>query len=300
MKKWIPVPTLFAGLSLLLTLQTCAADPLTLTYFSNDSISLDLDLFLPEQDAGKYFPLVIFVHGGGFSGGKREEGHDLGAFLSGRGIACATISYTLYMKDRSFGCDGILSEKIRAIRIAASELWEATGFLMEHAGMYRIDTTRIFIAGSSAGAETVLHAAYWDRERMQLFEPVLSPSFRYAGIVAGAGAIMDLNLITPANMIPTMMFHGDADSLVPYGVAAHHFCPPDSPGWLMLFGSHAIAEHLEELGGTCRLTTFSGGSHSFAGAYFSQDQEQVATFIHRVLSGKPFIDYQTVSAGNVD
>ncbi len=202
----------------------------TFTYYSNDSISLDLDLLLPEHPSTEKGSLAIYVHGGGFSQGDKGGGHELARYLAGRGIACASITYTLYMEDKSFGCDGILSEKIRAIQIAAGQLWQATAFMIEQANLFHLDTSKIFIAGSSAGAETVLHAAHWDREQMQLFEPVLSPSFRYAGVISGAGAIMDLNLITRENMIPTMFFHGDADPLVPYGIAAHHYCPPDSPG----------------------------------------------------------------------
>ncbi|MFH0758650.1 MAG: alpha/beta hydrolase [Bacteroidota bacterium] len=264
----------------------------TCTYFENDTISLDLDLFLPDLGPVQNTPLVIYVHGGGFSQGDKGGGHELAKYLAGQGIACASITYTLYMKGKSFGCDGILSEKIRAIQIAASQLWHATSFLTGQSDRLHIDTTRIFIAGSSAGAETVLHAAYWDRDRMQLFGRALSPGFRYAGVISGAGAIMDLNLINPGNMVPTMLFHGDADPLVPYDVASHHYCPPDAPGWLMLFGSHAIARHLQDLGGSCQLITFPGGNHSYAGAFFYQDQQPVGDFIKRVLSGEKFNFYQ--------
>ena len=266
----------------------------TLSYFSNDSISLELDLFLPEQISEEPVPLLLFVHGGGFSGGDRFAGYDLAKVLTNKGMACATISYTLYMEDKSFGCDGILSEKVRAIQIAASQLWHATAFLMGQSESFHIDTTRIFIAGSSAGAETVLHAAHWDREQMQVFDPALSPDFKYAGLISGAGAIMDLNLITHHNMMPTFVFHGDADDLVPYGVAAHHYCPPNSPGWLMLFGSRAIARHLQELGGSCQLASFLGGDHSFAGEYFFRDQQPVAVFLDRVLSGESFNIYENI------
>ena len=144
----------------------------------------------------------------------------------------------------------------------------------------------------------MLHAAHWDRAQMQLFEQALSPEFKYAGIIAGSGAIMDLNLITSGNMIPTMLFHGDADYVVPYRIAAHHYCPPDSPGWLMLFGSMAIAQHLQELGESCQLTSFIGGDHSYAGAYFYQDQEPVAGFIDRVLAGENFNIYESIVAEN--
>jgi len=270
----------------------------TYTYFTNDSISLDLDLFLPGQGSDEKIPLLIYVHGGGFSNGYREKGHNLAKYLNNRGIACATISYTLYMKDKSFSCDGVLSEKIKAIQIAASQLWHATAYLKDLCDALNIDTTQIFIAGSSAGAETVLHAAHWNREKMQIFDQVLSPSFRYAGIVAGAGAIMDLKLISTQNMIPTMMFHGDADRKVPYGTAAHHYCPPESPGWLMLFGSHSIAQHLHQIGGTCQLITFQGGGHDYAGAHFFQDQQPVADFIKRVLAGETFTRFKTIETGD--
>jgi len=268
----------------------------SLTYFSNDSLSVDLDIFLPDQKAEGGNPLLIYVHGGGFANGTRDVGHKLARHLTEKGIACASISYTLYMEDKNFGCEGVLSEKVRAIQIAASQLWIATAYLNKYSNQFNVDTTQIFIAGSSAGAETVLHAAHWDREQMQYFNQTLSPEFKYAGIIAGAGAIMDLNLGTEENKIPTMLVHGDADKLVPYGTAAHHFCPPSSSGWLMLFGSWSIAKHLQELGGSCQLITFLGGDHSFASAYFYQDQEPVADFIARVLSGESFTSYENIVA----
>ena len=109
---------------------------------------------------------------------------------------------------------------------------------------------------------------------------------------------MDLNLITKANHIPTMLFHGDANPLVPYGTASHHFCLPNSSGWLMLFGSHSIAKHLEGLGGTCQLTTFEGGEHIFAGAYFYQKQELVSAFIYDVQDNKKFVEFISIESEN--
>ncbi len=279
-------------IALLISNPTFSQDFKTYTYIQEDTLSLDLDLFLPETDS--VVPLVIYVHGGGFSGGDRTAGHELARYLVGQEIACASISYTLYMKDKSFSCDGILSEKIKAIQIAASQLWRSTDFLMEMSEDIHIDTTKIFIAGSSAGAETVLHAAFWNREMMQIWESRLSPSFKYAGVISGAGAIMDLNLITDDNLIPIMMFHGDKDPLVPYGTAAHHFCPPDSPGWLMFFGSSSISKHVADLGGTCQLTTFKEGKHNFAGAYFYQNQDHVGDFIKDILAGKKFVEHYLV------
>lgn len=126
----------------------------------------------------------------------------------------------------------------------------------------------------------------------------MASDFKYAGIISGARAIMDLYLITKENNIPTMLFHGNADPFVPYRTAAHHFCPPNSSGWLMLFGPLTMAKHLENLKGTCQLTTFEGGNHSFAGAYFYQKQEKLSKFIHHVLDGKKFAEYINVLPEN--
>lgn len=283
------------GLACLLTTVISKAQEFkSYTYFENDSISLKLDLFIPVSKIEQKTPLLIYVHGGGFKNGDRANGHDLAKHLVLHNIACASISYTPHMKDQSFSCDGELSEKIKAIQIAASQLWHATDYLIEKSNDINIDSSQIFLGGSSAGAETVLHAAYWNREEMQLYSNKLFPEFKYAGIVSGAGAIMDLNLITQENKIPLMAFHGNADPLVPYGTAAHHFCSPNSSGWLMLFGSHSITQHLNNIDGTYELITFNGGGHSFSGYYIDQNQQPIVEFINKVLDGENFKLHQTI------
>jgi acetyl esterase/lipase len=267
-----------------------AQDYSTHVYSDTDTTSLSLDLFLPEAPSTSPMPLLIFVHGGGFSGGDRTGGHALGRALSKEGIACASISYTLYMKGRTqdWSCDGILPEKIKAIQLAANDLWLATEFLRGNADKWNLDEKSIFIGGSSAGGETVLHAAYWDREQMALKDHKLPTDFRYAGLVSGAGAIMDLNLITEENHMPSFLFHGDADPVVPYATAAHHYCAPNSSGWLMLFGSEAVADHHEALKGDFELITFAGGTHAFAGYFFGREQGGIVEFIHRALGNSRF------------
>jgi predicted peptidase len=261
----------------------------TFTYFQRDTVQLEMDVFIPDQIlSDEKVPLLFFVHGGGFSGGSRDAGYNLGKFMAQRGIAVATISYSLYMKGQNFSCQGILSEKVKAIQIAASQLWYATNFLIEKSTELPFDTEKIFISGSSAGAETVLHAAFWDQNVMDLYGKALPAGFKYAGVISGAGAIMDLNLITQTTQIPIMLFHGAEDPLVPYKTAAHHFCPPDSPGWLMLFGSHSIFEHLQKTNGTTTLITYKEGKHNIAGYHFSQNQDPVYDFIEKVLTGETF------------
>ena len=270
----------------------------TLTYYQDDTTKLELDLFLPENATTENIPLVIFVHGGGFSGGNRGGGHNIGKFLAPKGYAVASITYTLYMKGKNFSCGGILTEKVKAIQIAANQLWLATGFLLENAKKYKFNPEEVFVAGSSAGAETVLHAIYWDYATMKMYDKPLPENFRYAGLISGAGAMMDVNLISKETQIPSMFFHGNSDPVVPYGTAAHHYCKTNASGWLMLFGSYSIYNRMLDLNGDVDLITHCGGKHEIASKHFHEMQEPVYAFLEKVRKGIHFQTHTILATDN--
>lgn len=270
----------------------------TINYYSEEGKPLQMDIFLPDETSPVKRPLFIYIHGGGFAGGDRSAGYPVCEYLARKGYVTATISYTLYMKDKSFSCDGVVSEKIRAIRYGVNDLWIATAWFIDHAGEYGIDVSRIYTGGCSAGAETVLHAAFWPYDIMNWSDVKLPSGFRYAGVISGAGALMDLNLIKNDNLIPVMMFHGNCDNLVPYATAAHHFCEPSSPGWLMFFGSYSIYRHITDMGGSAELYTYCGGGHEYSNILFEKELETVLDFMTRCGSQQKFINHRVISTGN--
>ena len=140
------------------------------------------------------------------------------------------MSYTLSMTGKSFSCDGIQAEKIRTIQLAAYQARLATSWIIERADSMGIDTSNFFIAGSSAGAETALQAAFWDTTSVNYFPDTLQNGFRYAGVISGAGALLDLRMINARTKIPVLCYHGTCDPLVPYHIAPHHYCPQIAPG----------------------------------------------------------------------
>lgn len=269
----------------------------TITYFQNDTLKLELDLFVPEKAVREQMPLLLYIHGGGFSSGERKSGHTLCQNLAQNGFAAASITYTLYMKGKKFSCDGALPEKVKAFQYAANDLWLATGFFVTNAEKYNIDPSKIFIAGSSAGGEAVLQAAYWSRDTMDLYGKKLPVDFKYAGLVSGAGALMDLNLITKSNLIPMMFFHGNGDAVVPYATAAHHYCATNATGWLMLFGSYSIFNYAKALNGTTSLFTYCGGGHEYSGTLFEKDLGYINTFLKDVLAAKKFQEHTIFATG---
>ncbi|MCF8345722.1 MAG: alpha/beta hydrolase [Bacteroidales bacterium] len=271
----------------------------THTYYENDSIQLQLDHFRPHSPSEKA-PLVIFAHGGGFAMGERSRGHAFCQSLSENNISAVSISYSLSMKGKSFSCDGQLNEKIKAIQLAASQVRMATSWCIMHADSLGIDPSKIFLAGSSAGAEAILQAAFQNTSTNILFPVPLPADFSYTGLVAGAGAILDINMINFGNKVPALFYHGTRDPLVPYHIAPHHFCNPSDPGYMMMFGSLAIHQRLIHLNGSSHLMSYCGDGHEHANTPFKSEETQtVLNFINRVLKGNHFTIHEVFNKGRI-
>ncbi len=269
------------------------------TYFENDTLKLNLDFFRADS-ASHNSPLILYVHGGGFAGGNRSHGHPFCRLLSENGISAASISYSLSMKGKNFSCEGILTEKIKAIQMAAHQTRLATLWFLENAPEFAIDTNSIFLAGSSAGAEAVLQAAFMNPLEQGYFRDTLSSSFQYAGIISGAGALLDINMITHNNLIPVLSYHGTCDPLVPYHIAPHHYCPQTGSGYMMFFGSLAIHERLTALNCSSQLMTYCNEGHKHAGTPFIEaETHAVLDFIDRVMLGERFSIHMVFKSGNL-
>ncbi|MCV9929033.1 alpha/beta hydrolase fold domain-containing protein [Flavobacterium sp. LS1R49] len=266
----------------------------TLTYFENDTIKLDLDLYLPLKKSDKKIPLVIFAHGGGFSGGDRFGEKNFAISLAQNGIAVASISYTLYMKDKDFGCSATLLEKIKTIQIGVNDMWQATSYLIKTQKVYNIDVSKIFITGISAGAEIAFHAVFWDYEIMNLYSDNLPTNFKYAGLIGGSGAIMNVDFIDAKNAIPMLLSHGSEDTTVPYATGSHRSCPADSMGFLTLSGSYSVYNRMTSLKKNIELITSCGGGHEFCGYLFGKEPDYVLDFINNVIAKRKFESHITI------
>ena len=130
--------------------------------------TLALDVFYPKQKSNELRPLLIYVHGGGFSGGNRGGGIGYCDYFAKKGWVTATISYHLTMKGQSFSCGQAVENKINTLFTAAQNVNQATAFLLEKSKQFNIDPSKVVIAGSSAGAEAVLQAAYWKKSQKDI------------------------------------------------------------------------------------------------------------------------------------
>ncbi len=233
----------------------------TYTYATKDGETLNLDIYLPVNDPDFERATIIYVHGGGFSSGKKDS-EKIKHFcnqMAGYGYVVASISYRLTRKDKpgAFGCNCPASEKLKTFQAAVEDVQDATFFLIENREQFGIDPQKIILAGSSAGAETALNAAYLPPMCYGLDSGPLS----YAGVISMAGAIPDTVVIYDGSAVPSMFFHGTDDNLVPYASAPHHYCKPGDPGYIILDGSFTIAEKLQQLNVPYWLHTTCGGAH---------------------------------------
>ena len=261
----------------------------TLTYAKKDGENLDMDVYQPAFDSNTSRPVIIYVHGGGFSGGTRNSG-DIKKFcknLSQLGYVTVSISYRLSRKDKpeAFGCDCPVTDKLNTFISAVQDLHDATFKLIQLREHYRIDPQKIILAGSSAGAETVLNAAYEPPYCYGLESGPVS----YAGVISMAGAIPDTNRIFTESAVPSMFFHGTCDELVPYATAPHHHCQKGKPGYLILHGSYTIAQKLAKLNVPYWLHTTCGAGHEMASLpmklYFNDIKEFCYHFVINRDSG---------------
>ena len=269
----------------------------TYTYATKDGENLDLDIYTPNYDSDFERATIIYVHGGGFSLGERNnEGiQEFCKQLTGYGYVVASISYRLTRKDKpeAFGCDCPANEKLNTFQAAVEDIQDATFFLIENREQFGINPQKIILAGSSAGAEAVLNTAYQPPYCYGLDSGTVS----FAGVISMAGAIPDTTVIYDESAVPSMFFHGTDDNLVPYATAPHHYCDKNSPGYIILNGSFTMAQKLEKLQVPYWLHTTCGGAHELASKPMTDYFDEIVEFCYRFVINEEKESVQTIIEG---
>lgn len=210
----------------------------TFTYAVKDSAALGLDIYrLKNNDTAEKKPCVIFVFGGAFIAGHRNDSIYNNYFnaLAEHGYITVAISYRLGMRGVKKVSKFNTAPLKHAIDMAVDDLYDATNWVISNATAIGIDTSKIILSGSSSGAVTVLQSDFEKRNEKNASKKLLE-HFQYAGIVSFSGAILSFDgklkyHLPPA---PTLFFHGTADKTVPYNKIRFF-----NKG---LWGSSAIAE----------------------------------------------------------
>jgi len=137
----LPRRSLLAGGLALAASPTLAAtygriDKETVVYASPGGAPQLLDLYLP-QGARRPLPVIVFLHGGGWSGGTRTTGPDFRRFFARDGFAMASIEYRLTPA-------GVFPNNLEDVKTAVR-------WLRTNAGRYGLNPRKIGLWGTSAG-----------------------------------------------------------------------------------------------------------------------------------------------------
>jgi len=263
----------------------------TRVYAEKDGEELYLDVYKPQGSYKEVKPVMIFMHGGGFSGGspKNESLIKLAKVANKRGYVSVLISYRLTRKGKSFSCGYEASGKIETFKKSAEDFMDAVLYVVNNSEELNVDTSKIVVGGSSAGAEAVLNAVY---NSSLMFDDMAKYSkVNISGVLSLAGAVVDVRYITEQTSIPAVFFHGTDDNLVPYATAPHHYCAETEPGYIYLDGSRTIANKLKKNNSSYLLYTYDGARHEISGIQFDQ-LDETFDFFDRILSGEKSIQIE--------
>lgn len=229
------------------------------TYRKVGESELKLWLFLPAAKATQPLPCIVFFFGGGWSGGTPAQFEPQSRHLAARGMIAIVADYRVKSRQNALPADCVSDAKacVRWVRANATRLG--------------VDPTRIAVGGGSAGGHLAaavatlpgLDTATDDKavscrpDALVLFNPgtVMAP---FPGLeLKGFGAGLDKTRfgcepteISPLHHVrkglpPTIIFHGKADTTVPYATV------------------EKFTEAMKSAGNRCELVGFDGQSHGF-------------------------------------
>lgn len=160
--------------------------------FTGDEVDLSMHVYIPKcglDDTQSKFPLILWIHGGSFLAGSKDDASilDLCREFAQRGYVTASIQYRLGFigDDQAWQCNypnyscvfaSDRSEWIRAYYRAVQDAKTALRFLIERKETYLIDEHNVFTGGESAGAFTALGATLLDVDEERFPETYALPS----------------------------------------------------------------------------------------------------------------------------
>lgn len=227
-----------------------------------------LDIYEPEGDTESKRAAIIWIHGGGFSSGNKEQFADGGVrgFASDyvrRGYVSIPINYRLVREAVSVNSP----TANRAIQMAKEDALSAVRWVADHASTYRVDPNRIIVGGFSAGAVTALYAAY----------DTTASDQKVAAAVSFSGGMLNVSSIQSGEP-PAILIHGEKDTIVPLSLAS------------------SVSDRLTALGIKNELHTYPVGHPT---SDIAEAHTKVRAFLAKILAPKYVADLDGNGSVNV-
>ena len=289
MKKTLILLALAIGAALLnsgnAAAQTIEPDG-TYMFVQRDTCELFMDVYNPKRGSqttfqGKKKPTILFMFGGGFIRGTRDnkDYHSWFSQMTANGYRVISIDYRLGLKGSKKVGVAQVNVLDKAIHMVVEDLFSATNFIIENAEQLGVDPANIVISGSSAGAISAMQAEYELANRTS-WAQVLPEGFRYAGVMSFAGAILSREgkVDYATAPCPTLMLHGTADKVVPYKQIKLFK--------LGFFGGGKLIERFQKFGYNYNMYHYLDNGHEVASAMDRTVDLQTAFLENNVMLGQ--------------
>lgn len=197
--------------------------------YQSNSQDLLFDFYEPANDTLAKRPLLIYMHGGGFTSGSRTypSVQMLSRRMASKGYAVANIDYRL---DPRFELYNSNTDR-RAMTDAMHDAKQAIRYFKTNANTYRIDTSLVFIGGESAGAMTAMMASFIDKPAEMESYPMAEPNDPVGssanpqvwngvkGTLCLCGWLLDTLAIEQPSDPAILWAHGTDDDFIPIELA---------------------------------------------------------------------------------
>ncbi len=183
-----------------------------------NAVQLELDLYEPVGDVSERRPAIVWVHGGGFGIGSRDNPKivDLATTFARRGYVTASITYRLLADQPCSQQEEGSPECVVSALAAKDDAQAAVRWLRASRADLRIDPSRIAIGGFSAGAVTSLLVGTWPENPGTSGNPGERSDVQ--AVVSNCGYLPRADLITQGDA-PAAFFHGTNDAIIPIAAA---------------------------------------------------------------------------------
>lgn len=259
----------------------------TYDYASYYGYSMYMDVYYPENPRGDKAS-ILTLPGGGFYDGARDDELQLKIIemMLGKGFIVISADYRQGMRAKLRGKHSIrdispfdLPMILKyCVDVAVEDCIAAICYICDNAEELGIDSARITLSGSSAGAITVLQTEFC-RVNNVILARSLPPLWQPLAVVAFAGAVFcDIrNFKFPGTTAPLFLVHGGKDSVVFSG--RQMVTPMRS-----FYGAERITLELLKNGGSFRTICFAHAEHEVS-MLMPEMADEISNFVSCAIYG---------------